>query len=215
MYEATTTGTTGGRPPIHREGTESDGGVSWQFLHNGAGYAQVTAYTSGTVVTANVISRLPATATSGTAKWAEGAWSTRRGYPRAVTFYEDRLWFAGSNSRPQTLWASTSGDYENHQCGTNDDDALNYTINTQDMNTIQWLAPTKILAIGTANGEFSLGATGSDAAVTPTNVRIIPQTTYGSADDVRPLRVGSSILFLQRARRKIREYVYNFETDLS
>lgn len=213
LYEATSTGTTGGRPPIHRTGTESDGGVNWQFLHNGAGYAQITAYTSATVVTATVVSRLPATATSGTVKWAEGAWSSRRGYPRAVTFYEDRLWFAGSNSRPQTLWASTSGDYENHQYGTNDDDALNYTINTQDMNTIQWLAPTKILAIGTANGEFSLGATGSDAAVTPTNVRIIPQTTYGSADDVRPLRIGSSILFLQRARRKIREYVYNFETD--
>ena len=213
LYQATSTATTGGRPPIHTTGTESDGGVNWEFLHNGAGYAQITAYTSGTVVTANVITRLPATATSGTVKWAEGAWSSRRGYPRAVTFYEDRLWFAGSNSRPQTLWASTSGDYENHQYGTNDDDALNYTINTQDMNTIQWLAPTKILAIGTANGEFSLGATGSDAAVTPTNVRIIPQTTYGSADDVRPLRVGSSILFLQRAKRKLREYVYNFETD--
>lgn len=213
LYTATTTGTTGGRPPIHTEGTESDGGVSWQFLHNGAGYAKITAYTSGTSVTADVVSRLPATATSGTLKWAEGAWSSRRGYPRTVTFYEDRLWFAGSNARPQTLWASTSGDYENHQYGTNDDDALNYTINTQDMNTIQWLAPTKVLAIGTANGEFTLGASGSDAAVTPSNVRIVPQTTYGSADDVRPLRVGSSILFLQRAKRKIREYVYNFETD--
>ena len=50
------------------------------------------------------------------------------------------------------------GDYENHKYGTNDDDALNYTINTQDMNTIEWLAPTKVLAIGTANGEFTLSA---------------------------------------------------------
>jgi hypothetical protein len=137
----------------------------------------------------------------------------RRGYPYAVTFYEDRLWFAGSNSRPQTLWASTSGDYENHKYGTNDDDALNYTINTQDMNTIEWLSPTKVLAIGTANGEFTLSATQISDPVTPTNVKITPQTTFGSATNVKPLRVGSVILFLQRAGRKLREYAYQFDTD--
>ena len=213
LYQATSSGTTGSRPPIHSEGTESDGAVNWEFLHNGNGYAEVTGYTSGTVVSATVIARLPASATSGTIKWSEGAWSARRGYPRCVTFYEDRLWFAGSQSRPQTLWASVSGDYENHQYGTEDDDALNYTINTQDMNTIQWLAPTKVLAIGTSSGEFTLSSSSTTDPVTPTNVKIVPQSTYGSAADVRPLRVANAVLFLQRAARKIREYVYNFETD--
>jgi hypothetical protein len=211
LYEATSTGTTGGRPPIHTEGTESDGVVTWAFLHDGAGYFQVTAFTSATQVSATVVKRLPTT--SATKKWSEGAWSARRGYPGAVTFYEDRLWFAGSRNRPQTLWASTSGDYENHQYGTNDDDALNYTINSQDMNTIQWLSPGKVLAVGTANGEFTLSATQISDPVTPTNVRIVPQTTFGSADNVRPLKIGNAIIFLQRAQRKLREYVYNFETD--
>lgn len=213
LYESSSTGTTGSRPPIHTEGTESDGTVSWVFRHSGAGYAQVTAYTSATQVSATVIDRLPASATSATKKWAEGSWSSRRGYPRSVTFYEDRLWFGGSAWRPQTLWASTSGDYENHQYGTNDDDALNYTINTQDMNTIQWLCPSKVLAIGTSAGEFTLSASSISDPVTPTNVKITPQTTYGNAANIRPLRVASSILFVQRAGRKLREYVYNFETD--
>ena len=211
IYESASNATAGSRPPIHTSGTESDGAVDWVFLHDGAGYAQVTAYTSATVVDATVVKRLPTT--SATTRWSEGAWSNRRGHPHAVTFYEDRLWFAGSTSRPQTLWASVSGDYENHKYGTNDDDALNYTINTQDMNTIEWLAPTKVLAIGTANGEFTLSATQISDPVTPTNVKITPQTTFGSATDVKPLRVGSVILFLQRAGRKLREYAYQFDTD--
>jgi hypothetical protein len=211
IYQSGTNHSAGTRPPIHTTGTESDGHVNWTFLHDGAGYAQVTAYTSATVVNATVIRRLPTT--SATTRWSEGAWSARRGYPHAVTFYEDRLWFAGSTSKPQTLWASVSGDYENHKYGTNDDDALNYTINTQDMNTIEWLAPTKVLAIGTANGEFTLSATQISDPVTPTNVKITPQTTFGSATDVKPLRVGSVILFLQRAGRKLREYAYQFDTD--
>jgi hypothetical protein len=213
IYQSGTTAAAGSRPPIHTSGAESDGAVTWTFLHDGAGYAQVTGYTSATVVNATVIKRLPATALTGSTRWSEGAWSARRGYPHAVTFYEDRLWFAGSASKPQTLWASVSGDYENHKYGTNDDDALNYTINTQDMNTIEWLAPTKVLAIGTANGEFTLSATQISDPVTPTNVKITPQTTFGSATDVKPLRVGSVILFLQRAGRKLREYAYQFDTD--
>lgn len=211
VYEALTTASAGSRPPIHTEGDVSDGAVTWRYLHDGTGYARVTGYTSPTVVNATVITRLPTTAA--TKKWAEGAWGPRRGYPRAVTFYEDRLWFGGSDFLPQTLWASVTGDYENFKYGTNDDDALNYTINTQDLNTIAWLSPGKVLAAGTANGEFTLSGDRISDAITPSSIRITPQTTYGCTDTVRPIRVAASTLFVQRSARKIREYTYNFETD--
>lgn len=211
VYEATNSATTGARPPIHTKGTESDGVVNWVFLHDGAGYAQITAFTSATVVTASVIRRFPSTAA--TDQWSFGAWSAKSGYPRCVTFYEDRLWFAGTQAQPQTLWASTTGDYENFKLGTNDDDALNYTINTQDSNTILWTSAGKVLALGTANGEFTISATQISDPVTPTNVSIKPQTNYGSAQDIRPLRIGSSILFVQRANRRLREYTYDFNID--
>src|SRR5690606_30429442 len=86
-------------------------------------------------------------------------------------------------------------------------------INTQDQNAIQWLVATKVLSIGTSNGEFTLSAQQISDPVTPTNVRISPQTTYGSAENVRPFKIGNAVIFAQRARRKLREYVYNFETD--
>lgn len=211
VYEAQNSASAGSRPPIHTEGDVSDGAVTWRYLHDGTGYFEVTAYTSATVVSATVIQRLPTT--SATKRWAEGAWSDNRGWPRTVTFYEDRLWFAGSAYRPQTLWASVTSDYENFTYGTNDDDALNYTINTQDLNTITWLSPGKVLAIGTTSGEFTINGNQISDPITPTSVRITPQTTFGCTGEVRPLRIASSILFVQRAGRKVREYTYNFETD--
>jgi hypothetical protein len=211
VYETTLGGTAGARPPLHTEGTVSDGAVLWTYLHGSTGFARVTAYTDATEVDAEVVSMLPTTAA--TKRWSEGAWSQLRGYPRTVTFYDDRLWFGGTTSRPQTLWASVIGDYENFEYGTIDDDALNYTINTQDLNTITWMSPGKVLAVGTASGEFTVGGNSLNDPVTPNSVRILPQTPYGCAGLVRPLRVASSTLFVQREGRTLREYTYNFDTD--
>lgn len=212
LYKATSGGTTGSRPPIHTSGTESDGTVSWEFQHDGEGYVEITSFTSSTQVSGDVIQTLPSVATAGTEDWAEGAWSDYRGWPRTIAFYEDRLWFAGSTNNPQTLWASTSGDYENHKAGVEDDDGLNYTINSQEINVIQWIMPGKVLAIGTSGSEFTMSASSLNEAITPTNVKITPQTSYGSAA-VLPQRIGNAVLFVQRASRKLREYVYNFESD--
>lgn len=211
VYQTTAGGTAGSRPPIHEGGTVSDGTVLWTYLHNGSGHAYITGIDTTTVAFATVNSTLPTT--SATKKWAEGAWSQRKGYPRTVTFYEDRLWFAGSASNPQTLWASVVGDYENHKYGSRDDDALNYTISTQDLNLITWLSAGKVLAIGTTNGEFTISGNQISDPITPTNVKITPQTTYGCTGSVRPVRVASSVLFVQRAGRKLREYTYNFDID--
>jgi len=214
LYRAVAGGTTGDIPPVHTEGTESDGAVDWEFLHDGRGYALITAFNSATSVGVTVIKRLPArTVPATTFRWAKSAWSPRNGYPKAVTFYEDRLWWAGSKERPQTLWASVVSDYENHRYQSVDDAALNYTINTQDQNAIQWILASKVLSVGTSNGEFTLSAQQISDPVTPTNVRISPQTTYGSAPDVRPCKIGNAIIFAQRAKKRLREYVYNFETD--
>ncbi len=213
LYEAVTSGTTGNRPPIHAKGDESDGGVTWRYLHNGSGYVEITSYTSATLVTGDVIKRLPDSASSsGSLRWSEGSWSDNKGHPKTVAFYEDRLWFAGSLDNPQTLWASVSGDYENHYYGSDDDDALNYTINSQEVNTIEWMMPGTVLTVGTSGNEFTVRASNINEAVTPTNVKISPHTSYGSAPR-KPIRIGNAVLFIQRSLRKIREFTYTFQAD--
>lgn len=133
-------------------------------------------------------------------------------YPQTVAFFEQRLWWAGTPNEPQTLWASKSGDYENHTTGTGDSDALEYTIATDRVNVIQWLSPGKVLTVGTVGGEFIVSASAADEAITPTNVRIVRQSTYGSAKHM-PIRISDVILFIQRAGRKLRQLVYQWDSD--
>ena len=135
-------------------------------------------------------------------------------YPGCVGFFEQRLVWARSPSKPQTLWFSKTGDYENHGVSDPvvDDDALTYTIASGEVNRIAWIAPGKALAIGTAGAEFVASGAGGGEAISPNSVRIVPETTFGSAS-VRPQRIGPAVLFLQEQRRKLREMVYSFDID--
>ena len=45
--------------------------------------------------------------------WDEQAFSAEQKYPSAVVFHEDRLWFAGTPSTPNAIWASQTSDYDN------------------------------------------------------------------------------------------------------
>jgi hypothetical protein len=132
--------------------------------------------------------------------------------PSCVSFFEQRLVFANTNNNPQTLFFSKSGDYENMTTGTDADDAMIYTIASNQVNAIQFLKAQRTLIVGTTGGEFTVSADGTDAAITPTNIAIKRQSSYGSANvDAQP--AGNATLFLQRAKRKIRELAYNFDVD--
>jgi len=152
------------------------------------------------------------TLTTPTFQWnATSPWNATNGYPRAVSFYEQRLFFAGTSASPQTIWGSVVASYEDIRTGTNADDALEYAIATNRVNVIRWLMPSRDLVVGTAGGEFKV-ARPSGEPLTPTNVSVLQQTTYGSYT-VAPVQVGNAVLFTQRARRKIREFNYVFQTD--
>jgi hypothetical protein len=134
------------------------------------------------------------------------------GYPKTVSFFEQRLIFGGSTDFPQTIWASESGFYEQFDRGDGDPaDSFIYTIAANKVNTIRWLAPARDLIVGTAGGEFKVGRP-SGEPLQPDNVQITQQTTYGGYN-TQPIQIGNSVLFLQRQRKKIREFSYRFEDD--
>lgn len=133
-------------------------------------------------------------------------------YPACVTFFEERLYWAGSNDNPQTIWASKSGDFENMAVGTGAaDDAIEFALAASQVNVIQWLVGSSAgLLVGTVGGEFKL--TGGSAPVTPTNVQVIPETRYGS-NGVTPIEAGRAVLYMQRAGTKLRELAFNLDVD--
>ena len=178
------------------------------------GHGEITAITSTTVATVTVIKDM--TSSSASTDWALGAFSDANGYPSCVTFYEQRLVFAGTTDQPQTLFFSRSGDYENmdeNRGGTvAADDAMIYTIASNQVNVIQSLKATRTLIILTSGGEFTLNSDSTGTAVSPTNINIKKQSNYG-ASNIDALSVGNATLFVQRAKRKLRELAYNFDTD--
>ena len=204
----------GTSPPIHEEGTESDGRWTWEYRHSGEGYCLITSKTSGSHVVADVVARLPESMSSGTdtdatPRWSFGAWSPVNKYPRSVTFFEDRLWWAGSTANPQTLWASQSGSYENHRIVGLDESALIFTLNTDQVNTIEWMVAGRQLQLGTTGGEFVVSAASDTEALVPGNVRVVRHSTFGSKEFVEPMQVEQVVLFTQRLGRKLRELVYD------
>lgn len=178
------------------------------FISGSWGYVKVTGYNSSTSVNMTVVKSLGGT--TATAAWREGAFSPLRGYPGAVTIFEQRLILAGTKAQPQTVFGSASGSYEDMTPGTGDADAFIYTIGSNKVNSILWMVGDSRLTIGTIGEEFVMS--GGSAPITPSNVRALSQTVYGSAD-VQGIRIGSSTVFVQRSRRKVRQLSFSNEEN--
>ncbi len=150
--------------------------------------------------------------TDATSEWNEGAWSRRRGFPRSVAYYEERMMFGGTSHRPQTVWGSRTGDWDHFLLGDKDDDALDFTIAADTVNTILWICQHDSLIIGTMDSEWTLSASDQQSALTPSNFQVKRQSVYGSAG-IPAQMAGDVILFVQRGGRKVREFVYQWEKD--
>jgi len=167
------------------------------------GICRVTGFTSSTVVTATVLQTFASTSAS--YRWYEGAWSDEAGWPGAFTFFDERAVYGGTDSEPQNIWFSASGDYEDFDEGIFDDDAFWLTLGSDKRNGIRWLSGLNHLCAGTNGGEWIVRATSLDEKITPTNYTARQQTSYGSKK-IQPLQVGDSVLFVDFVGRKIREY---------
>lgn len=182
---------------------------NWSWL-------EIVGYTDPTHVTATV--RGSAIGVAATTNWRLGLWSATTGYPAVATFHEDRLCFTGAAGAPQRIDMSVTGDYENFKPtaadGTIADDyALNFTLNSADVNVGRWMvSDEKGLLIGTVGGEWTVTTPFGEALGASTVPSAKQVTDYGSAD-IAPVRMGKSVLFLQRSTRILREMSYYYEDD--
>ena len=173
-------------------------------------HVKIVSITSATVAVVSIEDQAPPS-TNATAYWQEPSFTTTNGYPAAVVFYEQRLWYGGTTAKPQSMWGSKTVVYNDFETGTVDNDALFYTIASDRVNEIKWLAATTVMVAGTTGGEFRISG-GTDSAITPTNVDVRRQTSHGSRKG-RPVYVGNEVFFIQRSNTKIRNVVYSWESD--
>lgn len=221
-YKALTAATSGTATPIHEKGTAFDGqaGVQWQYMDAGYGMARITVFTDATHVTASVIvdeanglAQFPADVVSTTTKrWQLGAWTSTVEYPASVTFWNNRLWWAGR----QRVWGSVPNDFENMAgdfFGQTDlDNAIWEQLQAQDVNDILWIAGADKLIIGTGGGEFVGDKITTTDPVGPGNFEMLRQSKR-RVRAIQPIAVGSALLYVQRAGRKLLSFNYSIEID--
>jgi len=139
----------------------------------------------------------------------ENVWSSSRGWPKSVTFYQGRMWFGGSKSRPQTLWGSKTNDFYNFDYGTSlDDEGIGLTLDTDQVNAITSVFAGRHLQIFTTGGEFSI----QDIPITPAKSSVRRQTLFGSSS-IPPKSIDGATLFIDRTGKSVREYLFAYAED--
>ncbi len=184
-----------------------------KFIQFNGGLLKITSFVSASDVKAVVLTALTSTVAAPALSWTleSDVWSATNGYPRTVTLHEQRLVAAGTTAFPQTIWGSRTGEYLDFTKGTEDDASYAFTLASDEVNPISYVSSLRNLIVNTFGGEYSLQG-GIEKPITPTNVRIRPESPYG-CKGVRPVSVGKESIFVQRAGRKIRAMSYDYAKD--
>lgn len=182
-------------------------------LNTHDGWCVVTGFTSSTLVNITVLEDFAATTADSV--WYESSWSTYRGWPRTVCFFDDRLVYGGNSDEPDTIWFSKTGVYNQHHrvlSGASASDAFAITLNSRQVNQVQWLMPQRVLNVGTLGAEWRIIRSDPAAAISATNWDAMPQTEHGS-QYVQAQSANGAALFVSKDGVNIREFLFNFETD--
>ena len=140
--------------------------------------------------------------------WSEQSYSELRGYPGAVTFHQNRLWYAGTIAQPDGLWASKSNEFFNFDIGdASDNDSIDIRAAIGEVNTIKHLVSNRDLQAFTSTDEFIIPAF-VEKPTTPTNATIKRQTPFGSSF-VRPYVFDGATVYVQSSGEIVREMLFD------
>jgi hypothetical protein len=137
-------------------------------------------------------------------------------YPFTSEVYEQRLVFGGAPNQPEHIWMSHLEDKADFREVEDDNQVLRttgikYNLSGGTLNRITWLKTGPTLMVGTESSEWQVRPNNFGEGVSPTNIRISTETALGSS--LSSLRIGSSIFFVERSRRSIREMSYDYQID--
>ena len=221
-------GTSGTLEPGHDWGRQNDAtdgsGVTWTFIHSQEAYGTIIAYNSATEVQIevdgvttllwpiNITADTPTTGAQNTYRWALGSFGARPGFPAACAFHQGRLVFGGTESEPQTIWASAVERFDDFRKGTLDTDPWSFTPTGPSRNAIQNMTSTRRLIVGTQNGFFVVRGSGEGLFITPTNVAI-DRDNYGNSSIQNIANVNNRLMYIEDSKNSVRELRYDFDSE--
>lgn len=197
----------------------SSGNVNQYINADPQGRVRITKFVSTTVVEG--ITDFPFFNTSAIASgsWEiesgyEDVWSSSKGWPRTVSFHEGRLYFGGSKSRPSTVWGSKIGLFFDFKPSEYlDDDAVEATLDTNQLNVIVDLISGRDLQVFTTGAEFYVPQVGTDP-ITPITFTFKAVSKNGTKPGTRVQSLESGSLFIQRQGKALNEFLFS-DTQLT
>lgn len=134
-------------------------------------------------------------------------------YPGAVSYFEQRRCFGGTDNKPQNLWMTRSATESNmnYSVPTQDDDAINLRVVAREVNRIRHILPLSELILLTSSGEWKVTAQNSDA-ITPASVAVRPQA-FNGATNVQPVMTGSSAVYVRAQSSRVFDLTYSWEAN--
>ncbi len=184
------------------------------------GVVQITSVTNATVALGTVLSNTGTGTglgnTSAKYQWSEGSWSTYRGWPSCVTFYQDRLaWASTPNSEPQTVWFSQTASYSNFGVSepVQDTDSISAVLPGRQLNAVHNLIvmPQFLVAL-TSDSEWAINPASGSGAFTPSTINIALQGHRGSSA-VFPAVVGIELILIQQMGTVVRNLIYQLAVN--
>lgn len=184
-----------------------------------------------TTASGNVVINLSTTAA--TTNWQQPAWS-EDSYPKTVAIYESRLCWGGTESEPDRLWLSLTGNLFHMMqlrfaqdsstdvtgsgyFGTNNQvsDPFAVIIGANDTNKITWMSSGDSLFIGTLGGEYIINKGQSNSFDPPTRSTnsgfdIKLQTSYG-ATATKVTALSNEVFYVTRDGKRIRSFRFSRE----
>lgn len=178
------------------------------------GRAKILRYISATQVEAVTEFPFFNTAAIGSGRWEletgyEEVWSSSRGWPRTVSFHEGRLYFGGSKSRPSTIWGSKIGIFFDFKATESlDDDAVEATLDTNQLNVIVDILSGRDLQVFTTGAEFYVPQAGTEP-ITPSTFTLKGVSRNGTKPGTRVESLESGSLFIQRQGKALNEFLFS------
>lgn len=140
-------------------------------------------------------------------------WNDTDGWPEFVDFFEQRIVYASTFKRPQTLWFSKSGDF--YDFGKSSpivaSDSVTLTLDSGTQNKIQWTNTSTRVLVGTMGDEWAVSGSGYEPLSFESN-RTARHTNVGG-EKLQSLMIGNVTLFLEKHGRRVNQFVFDFNAD--
>ena len=182
-----------------------------QLVDGNGGRVRITSYESTTIVYGYTIIPFYTTVAiaSGTWDYISGyvnVWSATKGYPTTCLFYEQRLWFGGAKSKPNTVWASRVGQYTDFENMANyANDSISATISSEQIDEIVNIYANRGIQIFTAGAEWII----PEGATTPDTINVSKNTSNGSLAKVEPTDISGVTMFVEKNGKSLLSFVYS------